>query len=45
MDKEFEKMYKKTLKWEGGGKLHNIKGDTGGWTIWGIAYNLSLIHI
>lgn len=28
-----------TLRWEGGGKLHNVKGDSGGWTIWGIAYN------
>lgn len=28
-----------TLRWEGGGKLHNIAGDSGGWTIWGIAYN------
>lgn len=28
-----------TLKWEGGGKLHNVSGDSGGWTIWGIAYN------
>jgi lysozyme family protein len=28
-----------TLKWEGGGKLHNVAGDSGGWTIWGIALN------
>lgn len=34
-----------TLKWEGvpdpskGGNLHNVSGDTGGPTIWGIAYN------
>ena len=27
------------MKWEGGGKLHNVSGDTGGNTIWGIAYN------
>ena len=27
------------MKWEGGGKLHNVKGDSGGWTLWGIAYN------
>ena len=25
--------------WEGGGKLHNVPGDSGGQTIWGIAYN------
>lgn len=40
---EFEKfksdIFKYTLKWEGGGKLHKVKGDSGGWTIWGIAYN------
>lgn len=40
---EFEKfketIFKHTLKWEGGGKLHNVAGDTGGWTIWGIAFN------
>ena len=28
-----------TMLWEGGGKLHNVAGDAGGWTIWGIAYN------
>lgn len=28
-----------TLKWEGGGKLHNVAGDSGGWTLWGIALN------
>ncbi|WP_052503495.1 glycosyl hydrolase 108 family protein [Lacinutrix sp. Hel_I_90] len=27
------------MKWEGGGKLHNVKGDSGGWTVWGVAYN------
>jgi len=27
------------MRWEGGGKLHNVKGDSGGWTIWGIAFN------
>lgn len=32
-------IFKKTLKWEGGGKLHKVSGDSGGWTIWGIAYN------
>ena len=40
MSKEvFKEFFKHTLRWEGGGKLHNIKGDSGGWTIWGIAYN------
>lgn len=34
-----EKIFKHTLKWEGGGKLHNVPGDSGGWTVWGIAYN------
>lgn len=29
------------MKWEGGGKLHKVKGDRGGWTIWGIAYNFN----
>ena len=28
-----------TLKWEGGGKLHKLVGDSGGYTLWGIAYN------
>lgn len=34
-----------TLVWEGvrdiskGGKLHKVKNDSGGWTLWGIAYN------
>ena len=27
------------MQWEGGSKLHNVKGDSGGWTVWGIAYN------
>ena len=47
--KDFE-IFKKdifihTLKWEGvkdpskGGSLHNVAGDSGGWTLWGIAYN------
>ena len=30
--------------WEGGGKLHNVSGDTGGQTIWGIAYNKNKQH-
>lgn len=32
-------IFKHTLKWEGGSKLHNVPGDSGGWTIYGIAYN------
>ena len=32
-------IFKHTLKWEGAGKLHKVSGDSGGWTIWGIAYN------
>jgi lysozyme family protein len=41
--KEF--VFNRTLVWEGvtnpkaGGNLHNVAGDTGGWTLWGIAYN------
>lgn len=30
--------------WEGGGKYHNVKGDTGGATVWGIAYNKNKQH-
>ena len=47
--KEFEyfkqSIFNQTLVWEGvkdikkGGKLHNVAGDSGGWTLWGIAYN------
>ena len=47
--KEFEyfkeSIFNHTLIWEGvrdikkGGQLHNVAGDTGGWTLWGIAYN------
>jgi lysozyme family protein len=47
--KEFDyfklSIFNETLKWEGvrdikkGGKLHNVEGDSGGWTLWGIAYN------
>ena len=25
-----------TMLWEGGGKLHNVAGDSGGWTIFGV---------
>jgi lysozyme family protein len=34
-----EKVFPITMKWEGGGKLHNVAGDSGGWTIYGIAWN------
>jgi lysozyme family protein len=33
-----------TMKWEGGGKLHNVAGDSGGWTIWGVAWNYNKEH-
>lgn len=32
------------MKWEGGGKLHNVSGDSGGQTVWGIAYNKNKQH-
>lgn len=32
------------MLWEGGGKLHNVAGDSGGWTKWGIAYNYNKQH-
>ena len=35
----FIEMFKQTLYWEGGGKLHKVSGDSGGWTVYGIAYN------
>lgn len=28
-----------TMKWEGGGKLHKVDGDSGGWTLYGVAWN------
>lgn len=34
-----DNIFKHTLHWEGGGKLHKVKHDSGGWTIWGIAFN------
>jgi len=41
--KEFERfkkyIFQHTLKWEGDSKLHNVVGDSGGWTLYGIAYN------
>jgi lysozyme family protein len=36
-----EKVFPITMKWEGGGKLHNVAGDSGGWTIYGIAWNFN----
>lgn len=49
VEKEFEyfkeHVFNRTLVWEGvpdpkaGGHLHNVAGDSGGWTLWGIAYN------
>ena len=30
--------------WEGGGKLHTVPGDSGGQTIYGIAYNKNKQH-
>ena len=40
----FKEIYKHTLKWEGGEKLHNVVGDSGGWTKFGIAYNHNKQH-
>lgn len=34
-----DKIFPVVMQWEGGGKLHNVEADSGGWTIWGIAYN------
>lgn len=49
VEKEFEyfkqSIFNRTLVWEGvpnpkaGGNLHNVAGDSGGYTLWGIAYN------
>lgn len=36
---QFKDMFRHTLVWEGGSKLHKVKGDSGGWTKYGIAYN------
>jgi lysozyme family protein len=44
MTEEFKKIYDHTLKWEGGSKLHNVSGDSGGWTIYGISYNNNKQH-
>lgn len=40
----FKEIYKHTLKWEGGDKLHNVSGDSGGWTKFGISYNNNKQH-
>lgn len=32
-------MFPVLMRLEGGGKLHNVPGDSGGWTKYGIAYN------
>lgn len=52
--KEFEyfkeSIFNQTLIWEGvrdikkGGQLHRVSGDSGGWTLWGIAYNANKQH-
>lgn len=34
-----ENFFPLVMKWEGGGKLHKVSGDSGGWTVWGVAYN------
>jgi lysozyme family protein len=34
-----DKLWKPLMRVEGGGKLHNVAGDSGGWTIYGISYN------
>lgn len=44
MFERFKEIYKEVLKWEGGDKLHNVKGDAGGWTKFGIAYNFNKEH-
>lgn len=33
-------LFPQILKWEGGAKLHKVSNDPGGWTKWGIAWNL-----
>jgi len=32
-------LWKPLMKVEGGAKLHNVSGDSGGWTIYGVSYN------
>ena len=35
--KEFLSAWEKTMRWEGGAVAHNVSGDTGGWTKYGIS--------
>lgn len=35
--KVFLSAWEKTMKWEGGEKLHKVKGDSGGLTKWGVS--------
>lgn len=35
--KEFDAVFKFTQQWEGGGKLHKVSGDPGGWTKYGVS--------
>lgn len=44
MLERFKEIFQHTLKWEGGSKLHNVSGDAGGWTKFGIAYNFNKHH-
>lgn len=37
MKETFQKAWKFTMKWEGGGRVHTVSGDPGGTTKWGIA--------
>ena len=32
-------LWKTLMRVEGGAKLHNVSGDSGGWTIYGVSYN------
>ena len=34
-----DKIFPIVMKWEGGGKLHKVANDSGGWTLFGIAFN------
>lgn len=44
MEQRFKDIFKHIQVWEGGDKLHNVSGDTGGWTKFGIAYNYNKQH-
>lgn len=41
MTERFKEIFKHTLKWEGGDKLHNVAGDRGAATKYGISYNFN----